>query len=175
MGRAPFEYRAPRTPAPLRMPSSPAPPSPAPPSSPSPRPMSRPAPYIRRTFTPARPAPPPPPPPPSAIAYRGAPAPNATLVTRSRFPTSVYSSEAFGPPPPYSVRQTPTRMPHRATGPPAPPSLPPPPPPPSPSSSRVTPEDLQALLPPPTTSMDQKTQSSFQVCFQVNSKTICII
>ncbi|OWR54636.1 hypothetical protein KGM_216157 [Danaus plexippus plexippus] len=65
--------------------------------------------------------------------------PNATVVGRTRFPTP-YDTFPAPPPPPY--RQQVPR---------------PRPPPP-----RVTPEDLQALLPPSTTSMDQKTQSSFQ-------------
>lgn len=150
VGRAPFEYRGPRTPAPLRMPPSPAPSSPSPAPSPTPRPAPRPAPYIRRAFAPARPSLPPPPP---TVTYRTVPAPNATVVSRTRFQPGTYSTESFGPPPPYGGRQaTPRPPPPRAAPPPTPP----------PQSSRVTPEDLQALLPPPTTSMDQKTQSSFQ-------------
>ncbi|XP_072948218.1 uncharacterized protein [Epargyreus clarus] len=108
------------------------PPSPAPPS-----PAPRPAPFVRRAFPPpaARPAPPPTPP-----AYRS-PAPNATVVARPRFPPAGYATDAFPAPPPPPYRQA---MPR------------PRPPPP-----RVTQEDLQALLP-PTTTMDQKTQSSVQ-------------
>ncbi|CAG5026578.1 unnamed protein product [Parnassius apollo] len=77
------------------------------------------------------------------------PAPNATVVGRARFPTPNYAADTFPAPPPY--RQQGVTVVQRPR--------PPPPPPPPP---RVTPEDLQALLPPPTTSMDQKTQSSFQ-------------
>lgn len=57
------------------------------------------------------------------------------------------------PPPPYRSQVA------RALRPPASPA----PSAPPPQHSRVTPEDLQALLPPTTASMDQKTQSSFQV------------
>ncbi|CAK1543529.1 unnamed protein product [Leptosia nina] len=59
----------------------------------------------------------------------------AAVVTRQRFPYEF-------PPPPPPYRQA---TPRPRTQPP-----------------RVTQEDLQALLPPPPTSMDQKTQSSFQ-------------
>ncbi|XP_047506696.1 protein piccolo-like isoform X2 [Pieris napi] len=62
--------------------------------------------------------------------------PNATIVTRQRFPYPEF------PPPPPPYRQAVPR--------------------PRPQPPRVTQEDLQALLPPPPTSMDQKTQSSFQ-------------
>lgn len=108
------------------------------PSVPSPAPPAprapRPAPFIRRAF--------PPRPPPSPAPYR-APAPNATVVGRARFASPSYNTETFPAPPPPPYRQAVPRP--RAMQP------------------RVTPEDLQALLPPPTTSMDQKTQSSFQV------------
>ncbi|XP_038218632.1 protein piccolo-like [Zerene cesonia] len=73
---------------------------------------------------------------PAAPAQYRAP-PNATIVTRARFP----QYPDFPPPPP-PYRQAAPR--------------------PRPQPPRVTPEDLQALLPPPPTSMDQKTQSSFQ-------------
>ncbi|XP_034826608.1 uncharacterized protein [Maniola hyperantus] len=108
-------------------------PRPSVPSAPpSPRPPPRPAPFIRRAF---------PPRPTQPVQYR-TPAPNATVVGRARFPSSSYATETFSAPPPPPYRQV----------------LPRPRPPPT----RVTPEDLQALLPPPPTSMDQKTQSSFQ-------------
>lgn len=131
VGRA-FEYRGGRATTPR-----PAVPSPAP----SPRPPPRPAPFIRRAF--------PPRPPPTQ--YR-APAPNATVVARARFPSPSYSTETFPAPPPPPYRQAAPR----------PRTLP----------QRVTPEDLQALLPPPTTSMDQKTQSSFQVLYMFRYKVL---
>ncbi|CAH0760184.1 unnamed protein product [Diatraea saccharalis] len=133
-----------------------------------------PAPFVRRTFAPARPPPPPPPtvqgqppqpPPPTAqstVTYR-APAANATVVGRARFPSG------FGPeppPPPYRADPRPRVRPR----PPPPPSpatasspAPAPAPTPSPASApRFSPEDLKVLLPPSTTSMDQKTRSRFQ-------------
>lgn len=74
------------------------------------------------------------------------PAPNATVVGRARFP-------AFTDPPPYRQQAPRPR---------------PPPPAPSPQQqqqqqARFSPEDLKVLLPPSTTSMDQKTRSRFQV------------
>ncbi|XP_068625194.1 uncharacterized protein [Battus philenor] len=144
VGRPPFEYRGVRasvprpqaTPPPPPPPPQPALPSPAPPPPPPPRAPVRP-PFIRRSF------PPRPSHHPSPI-YRN-PAPNATVVGRARFPAN-YAADAFPAPPPYrqGVQVAVVQRPR--------------PPPPT----RVTPEDLQALLPPPTTSMDQKTQSSFQ-------------
>lgn len=124
VGRAPFEYRA----RPAPSPRPPASPSPLPP--PSPRPAPRPASYIRRTF-PVRPP----------VSYRP-PVPNATVVSRPRFPTY---ADSFPPPPPPPYRGVRPR--------PANPQM----------MQRVTQEDLQALMPPSTTAMDQKTQSSFQV------------
>lgn len=61
------------------------------------------------------------------------------------------------PPPPYRQQARPMRPPQQI------------------QHSRVTQEDLQALLPPPTASMDQKTQSSFQVSnpFLVISLSAC--
>lgn len=73
--------------------------------------------------------------PQAPTQYRATP--NATIVTRQRFPYPEF------PPPPPPYRQAIPR--------------------PRPQPPRVTQEDLQALLPPPSTSMDQKTQSSFQV------------
>ncbi|XP_047540485.1 protein piccolo-like isoform X2 [Vanessa atalanta] len=104
------------------------------PAPPAPRPAPRPAAFIRRAF--------PPRPPPSPTPYR-APVPNATVVGRARFPSPSYSTETFPAPPPPPYRQQAVPRPRQL-------------------QPRVTPEDLQALLPPPTTSMDQKTQSSFQ-------------
>lgn len=151
VGRAPFEYR---------LPLAPPPPPPAPPSRvvpvapPSPRPAPRAPPsFVRRAYAPPRS-----PAPPASPAYRAAP-PNATVVSRARFSvapgsTPQYATSEFPAPapPPYRHRQ-----PVRARA-PAPARTPPPPPPPT----RVSAEDLQALLPPTTASMDQKTQSSFQ-------------
>ncbi|XP_014368318.2 uncharacterized protein LOC106718680 [Papilio machaon] len=139
VGRPPFEYRGvrPTVPRPQTTPPpQPALPSPAPPPPPPPRAPLRPS-FIRRSFPP-RPSHHPSP------VYRS-PAPNATVVGRARFPTN-YTAEPFPAPPPYrqGVQVAVVQRPR--------------PPPPT----RVTPEDLQALLPPPTTSMDQKTQSSFQ-------------
>ncbi|XP_041974635.1 protein piccolo-like [Aricia agestis] len=107
-------------------------PTPRPPASPGPPPPPRAAPRPAPFVRRAYPARPPPPAP-----FRS-PAPNATVVARPRFPP--YTTDAYPPPPP------PYRQISR-------PRVQPP---------RVTPEDLQALLPPPPTSMDQKTQSSYQ-------------
>ncbi|KAJ2941343.1 hypothetical protein O0L34_g3543 [Tuta absoluta] len=132
VGRAPFEYRAPRAPPP-RAPA----PSPAPaPALPPPR-----QPFVRRAL-PAR--------QPPDVQYRP---PNATVVGR-RFPEYGTQPSFPAPPPPYR-QQAPAPRPR-------PPLAAPPSPAPAPAPApRVTPEDLQALLPPSTT-MDQKTQSSFQ-------------
>ncbi|CAH2057049.1 unnamed protein product, partial [Iphiclides podalirius] len=155
VGRAPFEYRGGRAsvprqqgpPAPPAPPQTPSLPSPAPPPPPPPRAPVRGAPFVRRAF------PPRPPHHPSPV-YRS-PAPNATVVGRARFPAPNYAQDTTFPAPPPPYRQQGVQSVAVVQRPRPPP--PPPPPPP-----RVTPEDLQALLPPPTTSMDQKTQSSFQ-------------
>ncbi|XP_075985603.1 uncharacterized protein LOC142982804 [Anticarsia gemmatalis] len=167
VGRAHFaDYRSARTPAPAgsRSPAPLAAPGGAGPGGAVPARAAVRAPaFVRRGVAPARgppsPAPyrvhmsaaPPSPAPPS-------PAPGRSVVMQS----GGYSAVAFPPPPPPPYR---SQVP-RARGPPppsqsAPPSSPAPPAPHA-QHSRVTPEDLQALLPPPTASMDQKTQSSFQ-------------
>ncbi|XP_047035152.1 histone-lysine N-methyltransferase SETD1B-like [Helicoverpa zea] len=137
VGRPPFaEYRTPRTPAPMAAPvRSPLPAPCTPPASPAPRPAPRPPAFVRRPAPPAPPAPPPRPQPPQP-AYRVQMAGGGRPGYTATFPA----------PPPYRQQLTrPLRPPPQVA-----------------QHSRVTPEDLQALLPPPTASMDQKTQSSFQ-------------
>ncbi|CAH0597175.1 unnamed protein product [Chrysodeixis includens] len=79
-------------------------------------------------------------------ASRVGPGVRAALPRARLLPPAGYGA---GPPPPYRqqlARPPPLQHPHA----------------PHAQHSRVTPEDLQALLPPTTASMDQKTQSSFQ-------------
>ncbi|XP_063542718.1 titin-like, partial [Cydia strobilella] len=143
VGRLPFEYRAPRPPMP-RPPASPAPtpppgpptpgPTPGPPPGPTPSASPRPAP---RPPPPRRVAPPQRPQLPQQPVYRAPLTPGtAAAGLRPRYPSPGYTAE-FAPPPPYKQYPRPRLQP-------------------------VTHEDLQALMPPSTTSMDQKTQSSFQ-------------
>ncbi|KAI5633258.1 hypothetical protein NE865_14012 [Phthorimaea operculella] len=135
VGRAPFEYRAPRAPAPRATPPSPSP------SLPPPR-----QPFVRRAM-PVR--------QPQDVQYR---APNATVSAQrycSRPEVPRIRHAAYVPSAAAAVQTAGSGAAAQASSRRAPPA---PPPPPAP---RVTPEDLQALLPPSTT-MDQKTQSSFQ-------------
>ncbi|XP_048001347.1 nucleolar protein dao-5-like [Leguminivora glycinivorella] len=152
VGRAPFEYRAPRPPLPLpRPPASPPPPPrrgaglPAPPPPPpaSPRPAPRAPLAAHPAHTPRRAAPQQRPPLHQHQPVYRAPLTPGTVAAaavgaglRPRFPSPSYTAE-FTPPPPYKQYPRPRLQP-------------------------VTHEDLQALLPPSTTAMDQKTQSSFQ-------------
>ncbi|XP_063833919.1 titin-like [Ostrinia nubilalis] len=136
VGRPQFEYAGAR-------PRAPAPPRPA---------------FVRRALPPPRappprappphtppPPPPPPPQPPQQPAQAGpayrVPAPNATVVGRARFPAFAAS------PPPYRQQAPRPRPPTPAQHQP---------------QARFSPEDLKVLLPPSTTSMDQKTRSRFQ-------------
>lgn len=107
---------------------------PAPSPSPLPPPSPRPAPRPAPYIRRSFPARPP-------LQYRP-PAPSAPVAGRARFAPYVDSLPA---PPPYRGARParPTHAPH--------------------AMQRVSQEDLQALMPPSTTAMDQKTQSSFQV------------
>lgn len=121
---------------------SPRPPAPVREPAPSAVPTRPPA-FVRRAA----------PPTPYRVHLGAPPSPQRSVLMQSggysavTFNPSPSPSPLPPPPPPYRSQVT------RAIR---------PPPPPQPQHSRVTPEDLQALLPPTTASMDQKTQSSFQ-------------
>ncbi|XP_059055891.1 proteoglycan 4-like [Achroia grisella] len=160
VGRAPFEYRAVRPtarpgPPPGVGPALPPPPPPPPRAAPAPAPppSPRPAPFVRRAYPPRPPVTTSVPAASPVATYR---APN-TVLNRARFPPPGFAGE----PPPYRQAAPRPRAPLPHLQHPAHPAHPPQHTPPTPQA-RFTPEDLKVLLPPSTTSMDQKTRSRFQ-------------
>ncbi|CAH0403206.1 unnamed protein product [Chilo suppressalis] len=175
-GRAQLEYRGARVPAPTPQQSHQQHPQPHQPHQ-THQPQQQQQPFVRRTFAPARPSPPPQGPPGQPVTYR-APGSNPPLPNRARFPTSYVStntdSTSSPSPSPIPSPIPPPPPPYRADCRPRPrPPLPRPTTPQVLNSTlnqtqtqaqapRFSPEDLKVLLPPSTTSMDQKTRSRFQ-------------